>query len=128
MEKMIYGNEWKREVLMHETYKGFEFYILNLGYHPTAYVNVISLPQHKEKDYEEIIYVHGGITFENDKLEIEENKVVKGYFIGWDYAHYDDYSGLNMLFSFEGKQWTTEEIFEDVKDVINQIIAMEESK
>ena len=127
MEKMIYGNEWKREVLMHENYRGFEFYILNLGYHPTAYVNVISLPQHKEKDYEEIIYVHGGITFENDKLEIEENKVVKGYFIGWDYAHYDDYSGLN-LFSLGGKQWTTEEIFEDVKDVINQIIAMEESK
>ena len=67
-----------------------------------------------------------GLTYSEDYLTgIKENS----WFIGWDYGHFGDYMGyqvkLPVDFSMYDKKWTTEEIFEEVKDVINQIIDME---
>lgn len=39
-----------------------------------------------------------------------------GYWIGWDYAHYEDYT-----FLWTGRAWTTEEILYEVKQVVNQL-------
>lgn len=45
-----------------------------------------------------------------------------GYYIGWDYNHYGDYSVSMALLGMLGeKRWTTEEIFEEVVSVIKQL-------
>lgn len=89
------------------------------------------------KEVEEICDNSGGcakcpllISSYNKKIHcISENEKIKGWFIGWDYAHYGDYLGYNMLpflqqFSEhhnKDKKWTTKEIFKDVKEVCYQI-------
>lgn len=52
----------------------------------------------------------------------------RSWFIGWDYAHYNDYSGLYLnndcvLMDELGlKKWKTSEIINDCKDLIDDII------
>lgn len=127
MKQMEYSSERKREILFEGKYRDYQFYILNLGTHPTAYVEIPKENKLYEKDYDEIdIVVHGGLTYSEDYLTgIKKNS----WFIGWDYAHFGDYIyyqvKLPVDFSMYDKKWTTEEIFEEVKDVINQIIDME---
>lgn len=126
MKPMIYQIERKIEVLFSGKYKNYPFYILNLGTHPTAYINVIYDMRYKFKDYGQInLDVHGGLTYSKDNLLLEYERI-KGWFIGWDYGHFNDYAGYEEKFPMElrsdGKKWTTEEIFEDVKSVIEQLI------
>lgn len=126
MKEMIYQADRKNEILFSGTYKGYPFYIMNLGTHPTAYINVIYDMRYKFKDYDQIdLDVHGGLTYSENNLLLEEERV-KGWFVGWDYGHYNDYDGYEMRFSEElqsnGKKWTTEEIFEEVKLAIEQLI------
>ena len=128
MKEMVYQPEFKREILYHGFYKNYEFYIMNLGTYPTAYVNVFSNNLLTIKNYNDInIEIHGGLTYSKDYLCINnKSEKVKGWFIGWDYAHIDDYTGyeekLPEHLRTHGKKWTTQEIFEDVKDVIEQCI------
>lgn len=49
-------------------------------------------------------------------------------YLGWDYGHCNDFSGIYLREIFEAdvnlknlKKWTTAEIFEDVKSVIEQL-------
>ena len=135
MKEMIYKKDRKIEILYHGFYKDYEFYIMNLGIHPTAYVNVIDNKLLAMKDYHDIdINVHGGLTYSENKLYINDKREkVSGWFIGWDYGHYNDYAGYEMNLPEEirsnGKKWTTEEIFKDVKNVIEQCINyIEENK
>lgn len=127
IKQMEYSSERKREILFEGKYKNYQFYILNLGTHPTAYVEIPKRNKLYGKSYHYIdIDVHGGLTYSEDYLKgIKENS----WFIGWDYGHFGDYMGyqvkLPVDFSMYDKKWTTEEIFEEVKDVINQIIDME---
>lgn len=133
MKEMVYQKDEKIEVLYHDFYKGYEFYIMNLGAHPTAYVNVINNKLLAMKDYNDIdISVHGCLTFSEDSLYINnETRAVKGWFIGWDYAHYGDYVGYDVNLPIDVrkrlKKWTTEEIYEDVKSVIEQCINYKEN-
>ena len=135
-KEMKYKKERIREVLYYDTYKGYNFYVLNLGTHPTAYVEIPKGHELYEKDYGEInINVHGGLTYsdhflwgDNGLLGVEKNS----WFIGWDYAHYNDYDGYfgereNDLQNLMGdlKKWSTDEIIYDCIDVINQIIELE---
>ena len=39
-KQMEYQKERKEEILCEGMYKNFQFYILNLGTHPTAYVEI----------------------------------------------------------------------------------------
>ena len=128
MKEMIYQAKNKCEVLFSGKYKNYDFYIMNLGTHPTSYVDVKNT-KYRYKHYDNIdILVHGGLTYSDDHLNISD-EVVNGWFIGWDYAHCDDYYGYEEALPFElrtnGKKWTTEEIFEDVKSVIKQLIEKE---
>ena len=128
MKEMVYQSKRKTEVLYHGFYKDYEFYILNLGTHPTAYVNVCNNRLLNGKSYNNIdIDVHGGLTYSENELYInDEKEKVNGWFIGWDYSHCYDYVDyeINMPENImsNGKKWTTEEIFEDVKSVIEQCI------
>ena len=127
MKDMKYQSDRKVEILMEGKYKNYQFYILNLGTHPTAYVEIPRGNKLFRKDYDEIdIDVHGGLTYSKDYLQdIKE----EGWFIGWDYAHAFDYCGLYEddfpYINDGGKKWTTLEIFAHVTDVIDQIIKIE---
>lgn len=132
--KMIYSKNVKRETLAYGTYKGYEFRIMNLGTHPTAYVNIPSFHPCFLKTYNELydssidINVHGGLTFSSNQIGTESG-VLTGWWLGWDYAHYGDYLGYEMMFPEElhtnDKKWTTKEIFKDVKSVIEQLIKVQ---
>lgn len=129
-KQMVYQDERIFEILFEGTYEGYQFYIMNLGTHPTAYVEIPTTNKLFGKSYDEIyrmgidIDVHGGLTYANNELNnVKENS----WFIGWDYAHAGDYAGYSEKYpslsrlSIHEKKWTTEEIFEDVVSAIEQI-------
>lgn len=128
MKEMVYTNDHKREWLDHGEYKGYEYVIMNLGTHPTAYVGIPAVEANtlfQEEDLEDSdsINVHGGITYENSYIRDEnKNEYSNGkWWIGWDYAHLYDYTPDNDYGQYR-KKWTTEEILEEVKSVVDQII------
>lgn len=118
------NKDYKREIIGHGKYEGYTFYILSLGTHPTAYVEIPKYHYIYKKEYSEIyeIDVHGELTYSENYLYLPNDKLENSWFIGWDYNHYDDY---NSMFFTEGKKWTTKEIFDDVKSVIEQLKLME---
>lgn len=134
-KEMVYQSEPKREVLLEGKFRDYQFYILNLGTHPTAYIEIHSNSKLYGKGYFEIyelgldIDVHGGLTYANGNLYTDSD-IKTGWFIGWDYGHFGDYLGYEKMFPVElqtqGKKWTTEEIFEEVCCAIDQIIDFEE--
>lgn len=125
IKPMIYdkNRSEKVEQIAAGTYKNFDYYVLNLKTHPTAYVDVSDSPLNGVC-YDDInIYCHGDLTYSEPILKTVDKK---GWFIGWDYAHYGDYmdygnATLNNMFP-DKKKWTTEEIVEECKNVIDQII------
>lgn len=129
MREMIYQKERKIELLDSGNYSGFNYYILNLGTHPTAYIQIPENHKFYKKDYDEIdLDVHGGLTYSSKQLCLE-NEVKQGWFIGWDYAHYGDYAGYEEMFPIEfrtnGKKWTTEEILEEAKEACIELLEKE---
>lgn len=135
MKEMVYKgsveNEQKViEMLDEGIYKDFHYVIVSYGTHPCAYIEI---PKEHElynvSDEDELdnnIDCHGGITyvFTAGLFKPSNKNHRDGHWIGWDYAHYMDYyySLYNFEFFNEGKKWTTKEIFEDVKNVIEQLI------
>ena len=124
MKEMIYSLGRKIEILHAGNYKGFDFCIMNLGTHPTAYVRLSEDHNYYNKHYDEIdIDCHYGLTFG----KVATFNEIEGYWIGWDYAHCGDYVGHNIRFKgtdLDGerdKKWTTQEIYEEVKNVIEQL-------
>lgn len=124
MKEMVYSTKPIKEVLHNGQYKGYEFCILNLGTHPTAYVEC-KLKNCSSYGDERLdgISVHGGFTYFG-KGYWDNNE--KDY-LGWDYAHYMDYAGYELMFpesmrGFGNKKWTTTEIYEEVKSVIDQLL------
>lgn len=128
-KKMKYGSNRIQEILLEGRVKDYPFYILNLGTHPTAYIEIPVDSELFGKGYNEIyemgldLEVHGGLTYSNNYLSgIKDNS----WFIGWDYAHAGDYVGYDVNFSeftdTEKKKWTTEEIYNEVCCAIDQII------
>ena len=121
MKEMEYKNEISRELLAKGEYLGYKYYILSLGTHPTAYVEIPKDEKHSSEEIE-ALEVHGGITYNENILNIGE-KAIKGWFIGWDYAHYGDYTGIyTQIIGFNDlKKWTTQEIQEEAYKVIEQL-------
>lgn len=143
MKKMVYGNIGKKiELIERSKYQGYDYAILNIhGSHPCCYVKLpfehrlakIALDNYDELD----IRCHGGITYAENYLrlsgQINEDgtdwingaRDFTGVWIGWDYAHCDDYR-YDPFFNREPiaweHKWTYEELLEDVKSVIDQIV------
>lgn len=122
----LYGDE--RKIVLTDNYKGLTYYIVTLGSYPCVYVNVKDTIL-DEKPYEDIpIKCHGGLTYSADSLWVTEDK---GWFIGWDYAHLGDlfYSQylIDMgVIDITSKEWTIDEIKEECKNVIDQLIELTE--
>lgn len=123
MKEMVYKPKRKMEVLFSGNYLNHKFAILSLGSHPTAYIEC------KIKDcsnYDDIrldtIAVHGGFTFFDRSYWSDDETL----YLGWDYGHLCDFAGWmigNCEFEDEClKKWTTSEIYEEVKHVIEQMI------
>ena len=132
IKEMEYGKDRRIELLFNDKYKNYNYYVLNLGTHPTAYIEIPKEDKLYGKGYDEIYYmgcdidVHGGLTYsDNELMGISSDN----WFIGWDYAHCNDYCGYeeDMPESIRtyGKKWTTEEIIEECKNAIDQIIDFE---
>lgn len=131
MKPMKYQCTSTREILYDGYYKDYYFVIVSYGVHPCAYVKVPKNHAFYKKYYGELdITCHGGLTYSNDLSGIFPNET-DSWFIGWDYAHAGDYLGTDALFNFDtskDKKWTTEEIYEEVKEVIDQLISFETTK
>lgn len=117
-------------VLVHDWYMDYEYYILNLGTHPTAYVVLEKEDKLFNKPYMDLDWIecHGGLTYSETYL-IEEYNCNKKHFyfvkdkwvLGWDYNHAGDYSGYVWNDS-HSKKWTTEEMVDHAQYVIDQIV------
>ena len=125
---MEYKAKGSFDVLADDTYKGYRFLIVSYGTHPCAYVVLPETSKFYGKNYEDEIFddlnfhVHGGLTYSEWGLK----KLLggKAYLIGWDYVHPGDYYEHSPTLSL-GKKWSTEEVYEEVKEVIDEIIKEE---
>ena len=132
IKEMEYGKERRTELLCKDKYKNYNYYVLNLGTHPTAYIEIPKENKLYRKSYDEIykigcdIDVNGGLTYSDNELMGVKSE---NWFIGWDYAHCGDYCGYEEYMPESirtyGKKWTTEEIIEECKNAIDQIIDFE---
>ena len=131
MKEMIYKDElidWG-EVLDEGTYKGLDYAIVSKGKFPCAYIGCPYGVSGIDDEILKKIKVHGKFTFYG-----------KGYwdlistfgrrFLGWDYGHMDLGDFTYWAEKYEKdcppketlKKWTTQEILDEVKDVIDQLI------
>ncbi len=137
MKEMIYGKTMQRAILLaNDEYKGYEYVVLSLNTHPCAYIVLDEGDKLYGMDYDEIhetyeLECHCGLTYARDYLNFLEfsNKyrcdvragIHQKWVVGWDYAHYGDYTGFDGGI-VGGKKWTTTEMVDDCKEVIEQII------
>lgn len=127
MKEMKYQADRKIELLDTGKCCGYTYYILNLGTHPTAYIDIPEGHKYYGKDYDAIdLPVHCGLTYAKNHLWIAEDKRVEGWFLGWDYAHAGDYAGYYKKYDMfdlglESKKWTTEEIQQEVFEACKEL-------
>lgn len=132
---MVYKNYMENEqkvidMLDEGIYKGFHYVIVSYGTHPCAYIEIpeghkLYNASNQNEFYD--IACHGGITYVSTTGLIKPNNENHrdGHWIGWDYAHVCDYIGylpVDFTITKSLKKWTTKEILEEVKDVIEQLI------
>ena len=119
-------DEITTEILYKGVYKDHNFCICNLCTHPTAYVE--NKLKHVEDYYDkrfDDVRVHYGFTYIGKNYWDKEDELE---YLGWDYAHYGDYTAGFCTNHIGAKFWTTEEIYEEVKNVIDDLIKIETKK
>ena len=131
MREMIYKPTGEIEILSSGTIYGYKYFIISMGTHPCRYVETQADRIRFIKINE--IDCHGGITWADKELPSIGATAANGIFIGWDYRHGFDYLGFMEdrpagSFRTFNRKWTTAEILEDVKDVINQLINIEKQQ
>ncbi len=106
---------YKREVSILDSgvYHDRKYFIISLGSHPCAYVEFHNEFERGGDEWYDTP-CHGSITYD-DYAYWDEND--ETYYIGWDYAHSGDYLPYNVF----GKKWTTQEVLENVKEVIDYL-------
>lgn len=130
MKEMIYKGSVENEqkvidMLDEGIYKGFHYVIVSYGTHPCAYIEIpeghkLYNASNQNEFYD--IACHGGINFNTytGLPFVPIKNPNKGHYIGWSFSTV----GYDYIFGicYCGKKWTTKEIFEDVKNVIEQLI------
>lgn len=114
MKEMIYSlGRSMPEVLDSGAYKGVKYYIVNRNTHPCAYVCA-------NERWKEVVdsICHGGCTYSGSGIPRVDG-TDSWHWLGWDYGHFSDYV---PFIDYEGcKKWTTAEILEEVKQVIDKL-------
>lgn len=114
MTEMVYTRRRQKvSRLADGEYRGYHYYVLSFGTHPCAYVDIGDTGVDINA-----IECHGGITYSREYLATVEHE---SGFIGWDYAHCYDYNGDIPEMTAHCKKWTTAEIVDECKSVIDQI-------
>lgn len=117
-------------VLREDSHKNHKFIIATLGYYPAAYVKILDqVSPWLASSWEsfEFIKVHGGISYTGACYL--KGKEDAGHWIGWDYNHMGDYNGsypYNSFKNFEAKKWNVNEIYKEVKSVIDQVLIIKD--
>ena len=138
LKEMEYKSNWNRKatILAIGSYEGYLYLVTSVGPHPCAYVAI----EEGQPYYNDIfeyswatpVNCHGGPTYLEHGGPIVFDSSYR--VVGWDYGHYDDYSGIYEAaviddglrrIQVEGKKWTTKEIVEECKQVINQLYFVE---
>lgn len=120
---MEYGDGRHCNIIARGAYRGMEFAVISKdGWFPCGYVNVKGTSL-DGMDYDHIdgIDCHGGLTYSENRLLLDYG----GWWIGWDYGHNGDYCGFT---DFGGRRYTTEEVVEECKRVIDQVIDKERGR
>lgn len=125
LKPMKYQAKRIREVLAHDVINGIEFYIINYGTHPCAYIHIPETHSlsgfNWTNELDNLITCHGGVTWFDSFLPNNINST-NGKWLGWDYGHCTDYQVYSDKYVNDGRVWTTEDILEEVQNVIAQII------
>lgn len=116
VKEMIYSTDKIPHVLAKGVYKDIEFFVLSMGIHPNVYLNV-SGTKFDGCHYDNIpLSVHGGLTFSGTP-----SVCLYGHWIGWDYAHYGDYSPYSSVMA-DGKKWTIKELLDEAVTAIDDLV------
>ena len=100
------------------TTNGINWMIINFGTHPNIYLDVEGT-KYEGVDYDNIpLEVHGGLTF-NGKSDRHPD----GYWIGWNYGHYNDYNP-RLLSCADGHKWTTDELIKEAEEASKKLYLM----
>lgn len=113
---------------------GIKYAIISFGTHPAAYIeNVLKVNSYDDESLNNI-RAHGGFTYLGKAFWDETDSAE---YLGWDYAHFGDFTGyLEHLpddyhqdcyyytIQLFQKCWKTEEIKNEVKNVIKQIATL----
>lgn len=122
MKEMQYKATRQAPIILDEgTIDKFNYKIISFGQYPCAYIEIPVTHRYYKVNYDNInIHCHGGLTY--GRMGLVSCDITTGYWIGWDYAHVDDYFeiGLSSL-SLGTKKWTTKKILEEVKEVIGEL-------
>lgn len=127
MIEMRYKHITECKVLCWGEEDGCRYAIVSLGTHPVAYVEC-KIPELKRCDDKRLegVDVHGGFTYIGGAYWWDDDERV---YLGWDYAHYMDYSGFEGMLPEKlrtgGKRWTVEEIYDEVLSVIKGLKEIE---
>jgi hypothetical protein len=128
MKEMVYGSD-DGCLYLEIDLDGYGLMVVNVrGSHPCAYVTfpgidkikdyeTVELEQEKDEDY----LPHEGFTFFGERERYCE---VEGIlWLGWDYAHFGDYiyCGYDGPWRSKDKKWTTTEIVDEARRVLNKI-------
>ena len=124
MENEVYSMNKNTQCLEHGTYKGFNYYIISYSSHPCCYIEIPESHKYYKKHYDDIYYdgdieCHGGLTYSEDHLNILKDS----WFIGWDYAHYGDFSmrEYDMFCSSYGDKHSLDKLRQDVYHAIDTL-------
>lgn len=104
-------------------YKGYDYMILG-GNYPCAYVRIpkeSKLYKMEYGDADELLDVHGGVTYSENHYPTQFQFDSTEWWIGWDYAHSGDAMYLNDIF-ITGKLWGFEDVEKECFNAIDQII------
>lgn len=141
-KEMVYQKDRCDSIVLADgSYKNHRYIVKSLGTHPTAYVQLnnsdlmyIELIRNAHNDPEEVTYddfpieCHGGLTYYSDQLYVGNRgnvpgHLIAGHWVGWDYAHCEDYCGYDYDNPyFHTKKWTTKEMIAECKNVIDQVV------
>lgn len=120
------------EILARDFYEGYEYVVISRGTFPCAYIVLQEgQPYFDVASYEDVsVKCHGGCTFAEKGHSFDSLKLNDCTVIGWDYRHFSDFSGIYLQEKFpvpwqDMKWWTTEEIIEECKQVIDQLYILE---
>lgn len=129
-KEMVYSPNRISEIIARNVYKGVEYFVVNIGIHPCAYVACDKefLDKHRD-EYGEIdgIYVHGGVTYTGKLSDLSafsgDPRLEEVYCFGWDYGHAGDWAGYLSDFMNEGtRKYDTWMVVDECKSAINQYL------